>query len=45
MRDSALKKAAMKKERHGMEILWVVLFLAAWILLQAVILPRFGVPT
>lgn len=45
MQGDPLRLAAMKKGRPGMELLWVVLFLAAWILLQAVILPRFGVPT
>jgi len=28
-----------------MDYLWPILFLVAWFLLQAVILPRLGVPT
>jgi len=28
-----------------MDYLWPILFLVAWLLLQAVILPRLGVPT
>ncbi|KWT83423.1 hypothetical protein ASN18_2239 [Candidatus Magnetominusculus xianensis] len=27
------------------DILWIILFLAAWIVLQVFILPRFGVST
>jgi hypothetical protein len=28
-----------------MSVVWLLIFLAVWILLQAVILPRLGVPT
>lgn len=28
-----------------MSVVWLLVFLAVWILLQAVILPRLGVPT
>jgi hypothetical protein len=28
-----------------MDLLWILLVLGAWVLLQAVILPRLGVPT
>jgi len=38
-------EAAVEKERPNMELLWVALVVAVWILLQAWILPKLGVPT
>jgi hypothetical protein len=35
----------MKKERLNMELLWIAAFLAVWIILQAWVLPKLGVPT
>jgi hypothetical protein len=35
----------MKKERPAMELLWIGVFVAAWIVLQAWVLPKLGVPT
>ncbi len=35
----------MTRERPKMDLLWIALVLAAWILLQAWILPKLGVPT
>jgi hypothetical protein len=40
------REARQTKGATGhMELLWIVLIIGGWILLQAVILPRFGVPT
>jgi len=30
---------------NGMSFLWILGFLAVWFILQAVVLPRLGVPT
>jgi hypothetical protein len=35
----------MKRETGKMDILWIVGFLAIWLLLQLWILPKLGVPT
>jgi hypothetical protein len=35
----------MKQERPNMDLIWIAAVLAAWIILQAWVLPKLGVPT
>jgi len=34
-----------KEKRIGMDYLWLLLILAVWVVLQAFVLPKFGIST